>query len=77
MKLYKIQNTEKFLNVVDQSRGNVTLLLPDKTECDLKQNTLARELLKVVKPGSEGICIQLSDPDDAVKIMNFLIEQAS
>ena len=34
----RIKNTDKFIQMVENSRGAVFLKLPDETFCDLKQN---------------------------------------
>lgn len=57
-----IPNTERFLRIVEESRGDVVLHLPDDTSCSLKDSAVARQLLRVSRPGRSGLRLSLSDP---------------
>lgn len=76
LQLMSIPNPEQFLTLVDKSAGNVTLCLPNETRCDLKNDKTAREMIRVLKPRCEGICILLSDPRDILTFMRYMMEGA-
>lgn len=41
-KIMSIPNADKFFSVVEHSKGNVFLRLPDNSQCDLKRDRTAR-----------------------------------
>lgn len=43
-----IKNTEKFIQMVENSCGRVFLELPNETLCDLKQNTAVLQMLSLI-----------------------------
>ena len=43
-----IKNTDKFIQMVKNSSGSVFLEMPDETLCDLKQNTAALQMLRMI-----------------------------
>ena len=53
MTIFCIPDMERFLRIVEDSRGKVLLHLPDKTLCDLKRDSTAVQLLRMVCPGRE------------------------
>lgn len=63
-KIMKLSNAESFFRAVDQSRGQVWLCLPDGVRCDLKQDPAARQLVRMTRPGPEGLSLSLSDHRD-------------
>ncbi|WP_295766063.1 hypothetical protein [uncultured Oscillibacter sp.] len=75
-KLMVLPDTEGFLNVVEHSRGRVLLHLPDDSTCDLKRDHTARQLLRVMRPGRDGLCISLSDARDVPGLLDYMIGSA-
>lgn len=71
-----LPNTEKFLQIVAHSRGDVLLHLADGSLCDLKHSHTARQLLRTLKPGEEGLCISLSNPDDIPAFLRYMQDAA-
>lgn len=71
-----LPDKDNFLNVVEHSRGQVLLHLPDNTSCDLKRDNTARQLLRVLQPGTEGLCISLSDARDVPAFLDYMIGSA-
>lgn len=71
-----LPDTENFFHVVEQSRGQVLLHLPDNTSCDLKRDNTARQMLRFLKPDREGLCISLSDARDVPAFLNYMIGSA-
>lgn len=69
-----IPNAEKFLNVVANSCGKVLLHLPNGGQCDLKRDRFAKELLRTMRPGEEGLQISLSNPDDTLAFLRYMQE---
>ena len=75
-KIMMLPDSENFLNVVERSRGQVLLHLPDNTRCDLKRDNTARQLLRAMRPGQEGLCISLSDARDVPAFLDYMIGSA-
>lgn len=74
LKFYSIPNPDKLLSVVDQSQGDVFLRLPDGGECNLKQEHVARELLRLMTPNKDGVKIDLTNPSDAPAFLLYMME---
>lgn len=75
-KIMMLPDADHFLNVVEHSRGQVLLHLPDNTRCDLKRDNTARQLLRAMRPGREGLCISLSDARDVPAFLDYMIGSA-
>ena len=75
-KIMMLPDTENFLHVVERSRGQVLLHLPNNTHCDLKRNNTARQMLRAIRPGPEGLCISLSDARDVLSFLVYIIGSA-
>ena len=75
-KIMMLPDSENFLNVVERSRGQVLLHLPDKTFCDLKRDNTARQMLRAMRPSQEGLCISLSDARDVPAFLDYMIGSA-
>ena len=73
-KIMSIPHADKFFSVVEHSKGNVFLRLPDNSQCDLKRDRTAKQLLQTMRPGREGLCIALSDPQDFPEFFRFMME---
>ena len=69
-----LPDREKFLDLVDHSRGSVLLQLPDQTSCDLKHDPAARQMLHLLDPGPEGITLRLTDPQDLPAYLHYMME---
>ena len=67
---------QEFLDLVDHSRGSVLLQLPDQSTCDLKRDPAARQMLRLLEPGAEGISLRLSDPADLPAYLRYMMESA-
>ena len=72
-KIMKMPNADRFIQVVDQSSGQVWLCLSDGVRCDLKQDPAARQLFRMACPGPEGLCLSLSDNRDLSAFVRCLI----
>jgi len=74
LKFYSIPDPDKLLSVVDKSEGDVFLRLPDGGECNLKQEHVARELLRLMTPNKDGVNINLTNPSDAPAFLLYMME---
>lgn len=74
MTLFFIPDEERFLRLVEMSRGSVMLLLPDGSRVDLKENLNVRRLLRMPRPGGAGLNISLSDPEDVPEFLRYMME---
>ena len=75
MKIFFIQDTEKFINMVENSRGDVIVNLPNGSHINLKQSRTAKQLFKIMNPGHSGLNISLSDSDDVPVFLRYMMEQ--
>ena len=74
MTLFFIPDPERLLHLVEKSRGNVMLRLPDGGQTDLKESHEARQLLRMLRPGQAGLRISLSDPEDVPDFLRYMME---
>ena len=72
--MMSLPDRERFLNIVQHSRGEVLLRLPDGTDCDLKEDTGACQLLFSLELGPEGVSITLTDPKDLPRYLQYMME---
>ncbi|MDE5716230.1 MAG: hypothetical protein K2I53_01200 [Lachnospiraceae bacterium] len=68
-----IKNTEKFIQMVESSRGHVFLQLPNEMLCDLKQNTEALQMLRMISPGELWLDLFLTDLQDSYNFMAYMV----
>lgn len=68
-----IPNMEKFLKVVERSRGDVRVHLPGGVVCSLKQDPVAMALLRTVRSG-DGFSVSLTDRSDFPAFLQYLLE---
>lgn len=74
MKIFSIPDTNRFLDLVGKSRGDVTLHLPDGSQVELKQNHTAQKLLQIMHPGRSGLDIHLSNSADTLDFIQYMME---
>lgn len=74
MKIFSIPDTEGFLDLVQESRGDVTLRLPGGDQLDLKQDRDAQQFFQMMHPGQSGLQISLSNPADAPAFIRYMME---
>lgn len=74
LQMMMLPDRERFLNIVDHSRGGVLLRLPNGTDCDLKTDPGARQLLRLMELGPEGLSISLTDPKDLPLYLHYMME---
>lgn len=74
MKIFSIPDTNRFLDLVGKSRGDVTLHLSDGSQVELKQARTAQQLLRIVDPGQSGLDIRLSNPADTLDFIQYMME---
>lgn len=69
----RIKNAEKFIKLVNNSRGHVFLELPDETLCDLKQNKEALQMLRMINPEELWLDLFLTDSQDSYDFMAYMV----
>ncbi len=77
LNLKRIPNAEKLEKVIRESKGNVLLRLPNNEVYDLKEEKMGTQLLKVLVPGEEGMDIQVSDGEDFIQFVSYMMNAAS
>ena len=73
LKIMLISDMEKFLDKVNECRGDVLLHLPDGSTCDLKNDHTAMQMLKMLKNDQNELDISLTDPRDYPVFLNFMM----
>ena len=74
LRMMMMPDKDRFLDIVDHSRGDVLLCLPDHTDCDLKTDPAARQLLRLLDPGAKGVDLRLKDPGDLPAYLHYMME---
>ena len=69
----RIKNTEKFIQMVESSKGHVFLQLPNEAFCDLKQNRDALQMLRMVNPEEVWLDLFLTDDQDSYNFMAYMV----
>ena len=69
----RIKNADKFIQMVENSRGAVFLKLPDETFCDLKQNNEVLQMLHMINPGEVRPDFFLTDSQDSYNFMAYMV----
>ena len=77
IKLMNIKNIDGLLKVTDESRGDVTMHLPNGTECDLKRDKTAREMLKVLSIHDTQLDISLSNGADLPMFLYYMATECA
>lgn len=77
IKIMLISNMDKFIEKVESCQGDVMLNLPDGSECSLKTDNTARQMLKMLHSENEELDIRLTDNRDFPIIMNYMMQAAA
>lgn len=77
LNLKQIPNANKLEKVIKESKGNVLLKLPNNEFYNLKEEKMATQLIKVFKPGRDGLDIELSEKEDFVHFLSYMVNVAS
>ena len=77
IKIMQISNMEKFIEKIRMCRGDVFLSLPDGTECNLKTDHTALQMIRMLHSANEELPLRLTDPHDFVIMMNFMMSAAA
>ena len=77
IKIMLIPDMDKFIEKVENCSGDVMLSLPDGSECNLKTDRAALQVVKMLHSDNEELSLRLTDPADCVSIMNFMMQPAA
>lgn len=77
IKIMLIPNMEKFFEKLENCRGDVLLNLPDGSECNLKTDHTAQQIVRMLHSENEPLDIRLTDPRDYAPIMSFMMSAAA
>ena len=76
LRIMMMNDPDRFLSVVNESRGDVLLRLPDESRVNLKNNRPAQQMLRMMKPDEEGLWIDLTDSRDTQSFIRYMSEEA-
>jgi len=76
LKIMLISDMEKFLDKVNECRGDVLLHLPDESTCNLKSDNTAAQLLRLLKLNGSELDITLTEPRDYAIMMGYMMQAA-
>lgn len=77
IQLMQMPDAERFIDVVNQSRGDVFVQLPDSSLCNLKTDHSAQQLIKLLNPQKADLSIILSDPDDVPAFFRYMTDMSA
>ena len=77
LKIMMISNMDKFLEKVRACEGEVNLHLPDGSTCDLKNDHTAVQLLTLLHSTNREMDITLTNPNDYMPIMRYMMCEAA
>lgn len=77
IKIMQISNMEKFIEKIQMCYGDVFLSLPDGTECNLKTDHTALQMIKMLHSENEELPLRLTDSRDFVIMMGFMMGAAA
>ena len=77
IRIMLISNMEKFIEKIRECRGDVFLNLPDGTECNLKTDHTALQMIRMLHSANEELPLRLTDPRDYVIMMHFMMSAAA
>ena len=77
IRLMNIHNVEKFLKLTEETRGDVMIHFNDGTQCSLRDNETAREMLRVLPVHNADIRLSLTDANDLPLVMEFMMEDCA
>lgn len=77
IKIMQISNMEKFIEKIRMCQGDVFLSLPDGTECNLKTDHTALQMIKMLYSANEELPLRMTDSRDFIIMMNFMMQAAA
>lgn len=77
IKIMLIPNMEKFIERLESCQGDVMLNLPDGSECNLKTDRTAQQIVRMLHSENEALDLRLTDPRDYAPIMSFMMSAAA
>ena len=76
IQIMMLPNPERFLSVVNDTKGDVFLRLPDHSRINLKENEVAQQMIRMMKTIPNGLCLDVADKEDVPSFMRYLTEDA-
>ena len=77
IKIMLISNMDKFIEKVQKCHGDVMLNLSDGTECNLKTDHTALQMIKMLHSANEELPLRMTDPRDFIIMMDFMMRAAA
>jgi len=77
IKIMLISNMDKFIEKIESCQGDVMLNLPDGSECSLKTDNTARQMLRMLHSDNEELDLRLTDSRDFPIIMSYMMQAAA
>ena len=72
-----VPDMEKFLNVVECSKGDVFLHFPGEGKLNLKERLDTRQISRMMRARKEGFHVSLSDGADFPAFLRYMLDSAT
>ncbi len=72
LKIYRIPNAKRFIQLVQNSKGSIFLQMPDGTKCDLKNDSAALHMIGMMNVGKDGLELQFSEQGDRREFIQYM-----
>lgn len=76
VKIKRIPDMDRFLNLVQNCKGDALLQLPDDTVCNLKEDHIAIQMLKMLKTDDNEVDICFTNEQDFPLVLSYLMGAA-
>lgn len=73
MKIMSLKNVDKFMNIVEQSKGDVILHTGDGSDVNLKQDRNAAKILQFADP-RRTLDLTVKNPDDSMRFIQYMMD---
>ena len=74
IRILALPDPDSFLNLVNQSKGDVFLHLPGEGRNSLKKSRIAQQIIRLMGKKNVELCLDLSNQSDVVTFLQYMTE---
>ena len=74
IRILALPDPDSFLNLVNQSKGDVFLHLPGEGRNSLKKSRIAQKIIRLMGKKNVELCLDLSDQSDVMTFLQYMTE---